>query len=107
MRTYIRKVAYGQRLKRYPLSSIVRPCTMLDSEFDQMSNSLLRGTTSIRGRYKAEAVFDERRSTAGSDQKRQKDTSEKRGAAFCFCKVVVNKMPQSAIKREESRKNNY
>ena len=52
---------------------------MLDSEFDQMSNSLLRGTTSIRGRYKAEAVFDERRSTAGSDQERQKDTSEKRG----------------------------
>ena len=43
MRTYIRKVAYGQRLKRYPLSSIVRPCTMLDNEFDQMSNSLLTG----------------------------------------------------------------
>ena len=52
---------------------------MLDNEFDQMSNSLLRGTTSIRGRYKAEAIFDERRSTAGSEQKRQKDTSGKRG----------------------------
>ena len=33
---------------------------------------------SIRGRYKAEAVFDERRSTAGIEQKRQKDTSGKR-----------------------------
>ena len=44
-----------------------------------MSNSLLRGTTSIRGRYKAEAVFDERRSTAGIKQERQKDTIGKRG----------------------------
>ena len=51
MRTYIRKVAYGQRLKRYPFC-------------------LLKGT---------EAVFDERRSTAGREQKRQKDTSGKRG----------------------------
>ena len=34
---------------------------------------------SIRGRYKAEAVFDERRSTAGSEQERQKDTSGKSG----------------------------
>ena len=34
---------------------------------------------SIRGRYKAEAVFDERRSTAGIEQRRQKDTSGKSG----------------------------
>ena len=34
---------------------------------------------SIRGRYKAEAVFDERRSTAVIEQERQKDTSGKRG----------------------------
>ena len=74
MHTYIRKVAYGQR---YPLSSVVRPCTTLDNEFDKMSNSLLHRTTSIRGRYKAEAVFDERRSTARIKQ--QKDTSGKRG----------------------------
>ena len=49
-----------------------------------------------------------RKNTAGRKQQRQKDTSEKRGAAFCFYKVVVNKMQQSAIniKREESRKNN-
>ena len=107
MSTCIRKGTYGQRLKRYPLSSIVRPCTMLDNEFDQMSNSLLRGTTSIRGRYKAEAVFDERRSTAGIEQERQKDTSGKRGTAFCFCKVVVNKMQQSAIKSKLYKKNNY
>ena len=51
MRTYIRKDAYGQRLKRYPFC-------------------LLKETG---------AVFDERRSTAGIEQKRQKDTSGKRG----------------------------
>ena len=51
MRTYIRTVAYGQRLKRYPFCLLER----------------------------AEAVFDERRSTAGIEQERQKDTSEKRG----------------------------
>ena len=48
----------------------------------------------------------QRKNTAGAEQQRQKDTSGKRGAAFCFCKVVINKMQQSAIKREESRKNN-
>ena len=57
MRTYIRKVAYGQRLKRYPLSSVVRPCTTLDNEFDGMSNSLLHRTTSIRGRSKNICCF--------------------------------------------------
>ena len=34
---------------------------------------------SVRGRYRAEAVFDKRRSTAEIEQKRQKDTSGKRG----------------------------
>ena len=55
---YIYKRSFlGQRLKRYPLSSVVRPCTTLDNEFDEMSNSLLHRTTSIRGRSKASAVF--------------------------------------------------
>jgi len=49
----------------------------------------------------------QRKNTAGAEQQRQKDTSEKRGAAFCFCKVVVNKMQQSAIKSKLYRKNNY
>ena len=49
----------------------------------------------------------QRKNTAGAEQQRQKDTSGKRGAAFCFCKVVVNKMQQSAIKRKLYRKNNY
>ena len=53
--------------------------TTLEREFDEMSNSLLHRTTSIRGRYKAEAVFDERRSTAGREQERQKDMSGKSG----------------------------
>ena len=70
---------YGQRLKRYPFCLLER----------------------------AEAVFDERRSTAGIEQERQKDTSAKRGAAFCFGKAVVNKMQQSAIKSKLYRKNNY
>ena len=43
IRNVYREVAYGQRLKRYPLSSVVRPCTTLDNEFDKMSNSLLTG----------------------------------------------------------------
>ena len=90
---------------------------------------------SIRGRYKAEAVFDERRSTAGIEQKRQKDTSGKRGyvkpvhpctglttrfaecktgycvepppslAGFGFVMVIENKMQQSAIR--DRRRNNY
>ena len=55
---YIYKRSFlGQRLKRYPLSSVVRPCTTLDNEFDEISNSLLHRTTSIRGRSKASAVF--------------------------------------------------
>ena len=31
-RTCIREVYSGQRLERYLLSSVVRPCTMLDNE---------------------------------------------------------------------------
>ena len=30
-----------------PLSSVVRPCTTLEDEFDEMSNSFLHGTTAI------------------------------------------------------------
>ena len=77
MRTYIIPT-HGQRLKRYPFCLLER----------------------------AEAVFDERRSTAGIEQERQKDTSGKRGAAFCFCKVVVNKMQQSAVREKKSYKTN-
>ena len=77
LRTCIRKVAYGQRLKRYPFCLLER----------------------------AEAVFDERRSTAGIEQKRQKDTSGKRGAAFCFFMVIENKMQQSAVR--DKRRNSY
>ena len=35
----------------YPLSGAIHPCTAPDNEFDEMSNSLLSRTTSIRGHF--------------------------------------------------------
>ena len=99
MRTYIRKVAYGQRLKRYPLSSIVRPCTMLDNEFDQMSNSLLHRTTSIRGRSKSICGF-----WSGSVKTPPEESSS--GKKIQAESAVAARQSAINIKREESRKNN-
>ena len=61
----------------YPLSGAIHPCTALDNEFDQTSNSLLSRTTSIRGRFaekeQQEGFAVERKNLPPMMQEREKD----------------------------------
>ena len=65
----------------YPLSGAIHPCTAPDNEFDEMSNSLLSRTTSIRGRFaekeQQESFAVKRKNLPPMMQEREKDWSRR------------------------------
>lgn len=65
----------------YPLSGAIHPCTALDNEFDEISNSLLSRTTSIRGHFaekeQQEGFVVKRKNLPPMMQEREKDWSRK------------------------------